>query len=137
MLGCCRSEPWTSWVSAVTICFFQIVDRLSFSETPNQLSTRAKAFILPNSQITSERTARLEIKSGKMLILLRTMESGTGRWMPQQPQPVEFANMFEQLFAGNLGMPIVQPYLTEAPWTMAELKKAVARLKANKAADGC
>ena len=68
MLGCCRSEPWTSWVSAVTICFFQIVDKPSFSETPNQRSTRAKTFIFPNSQITSERTARLEIKSSKMLI---------------------------------------------------------------------
>ena len=67
--------------------------------------------------------------------LLRTMEYGTGRWMPHQPQPVEFANMLEQLFAGNLGMPMVRPYLTEAPWTMAELKKAIARLKANKAAD--
>ena len=32
-------------------------------------------------------------------------------------------------------MPMVQPYLTEAPWTMAELKYAVARLKANKVAD--
>ena len=54
--------------------------------------------------------------------------------MQYQPQPVEFANMLEQLFAGNLGMPI-RPYLTEALWTMAELKKGVARLKANKAAD--
>ena len=32
-------------------------------------------------------------------------------------------------------MPTAQPCLTEAPWTMAELKMAVARLKANKAAD--
>ena len=56
-------------------------------------------------------------------------------WMPQQPQPVEFANMFQRLFAGNLGMPMAQPCLTETPWTVADLKKAVARLKANKAAD--
>ena len=32
-------------------------------------------------------------------------------------------------------MPMAQPCLTEAPWTMAELKKAIARLKADKAAD--
>ena len=65
----------------------------------------------------------------------RPMEYGTGRWMPQQPQPVEFANMFQRLFAGNLGMPMAQPCLTETSWTVADLKKAVARLKANKAAD--
>ena len=67
--------------------------------------------------------------------ILRTMEYGTGRWLPQRPQPLEFANMLEQLFAGNLGMPMAQPCLTEAPWTMAELKMVVARLKVNKAAD--
>ena len=38
--------------------------------------------------------------------------------------------MLEQLFAGNIRMP-----LTEAPWSMAELKGAIARVKANKAAD--
>ena len=43
--------------------------------------------------------------------------------------------MLEQLFAGNPGRPMVQPCLTEAPWTMAELKKAITRLKTNKAAD--
>ena len=30
---------------------------------------------------------------------------------------------------------MVQPCLTEAPWTMAELNKAITRLKTNKAAD--
>ena len=43
--------------------------------------------------------------------------------------------MLEQLFAGNPGRPMVEPCLTEAPWTMAELKKAITRLKTNKAAD--
>ena len=62
---------------------------------------------------------------------LRTMEYGTGRWMPQQPQPLEFANMLKQLFARKFGTPMAQSYLTEA----AELRKAVARLEANKAAD--
>ena len=32
-------------------------------------------------------------------------------------------------------MPMGQPCLTEAAWTMAELKKVVARLKANKVAE--
>ena len=66
------------------------------------------------------------------------MEDGTGRWLPEQPQTwqtCQFANMLEQLFAGNLGMPMAQPCLTKALWTMAELKMALARLKANKAAD--
>ena len=44
--------------------------------------------------------------------------------------------MLEQLFAGNFGMPMGQPCLTEAAWTMAELEKVVARLKANKVAGG-
>jgi len=43
--------------------------------------------------------------------------------------------MLEQLFAGNPGRPMVQPCLTEAPWTTAEPKKAITRLKTNKAAD--
>ena len=34
--------------------------------------------------------------------------------------------MLEQLFAGNAGMPTGEPCLTEAPWTMVELKKAIA-----------
>ena len=84
----------------------------------------------------SNQLERLLGQSSKWKIL-RTMEYGTGRWLPEQPQPFEFANMLEQLFAGNLGMPMAQPCFTEAPWTMAmvELKMAVARLKANKAAD--
>ena len=32
--------------------------------------------------------------------------------------------MLEELFAGNFGMPMGQPCLTEAAWTMAELKKS-------------
>ena len=43
--------------------------------------------------------------------------------------------MLEQLFGGNPGRPMVQPCLTEAPWTMAELKQAITRLKTNKVAD--
>ena len=82
----------------------------------------------------SNQLERLLGQSSKWKIL-RTVEYGTGRWLPEQPQPFEFANMLEQLFAGDLGMPMAQPCLTEAPWTMAELKMAVARLKANKAAD--
>ena len=67
--------------------------------------------------------------------ILRTMDYGTGRWLPEQPQPFEFADMLEQLFAGNPGRPMAEPCLTEAPWTMAELKKAITRLKTSKAAD--
>ena len=32
-------------------------------------------------------------------------------------------------------MPMARPCLTEAPWSMAELKRVIARVKANKAAD--
>ena len=46
-----------------------------------------------------------------------------------------YANMLEKLFARNPGMPMAQRCSTEAPETMAELKMAVARFKANKAAD--
>ena len=81
----------------------------------------------------SNQLERLLKQSSKWKIL-RTMDYGTGRWLPQQPQPFEFANMLEQLFAGNPGRPMVEPRLTEAPWTMAERKKAITRLKTNKAA---
>ena len=82
----------------------------------------------------SNQTERLLEQSSKWKIL-RTMDYGTGRWLPEQPQPFEFADMLEQLFAGNPGRPMVEPCLTEAPWTMAELKKAITRLKTNKVAD--
>ena len=84
----------------------------------------------------SNQLERLLGQSSKWKIL-RTTEYGTGRWLPQQLQPFEFATMLEQeqLFAGNLGMPMAQPGLTEAPWTMAGLKMAVARLKAKKVPD--
>ena len=82
----------------------------------------------------SNQMERLLEQSSKWKIL-RTMDYGIGRWLPEQPQPFEFADMLEQLFAGNPGRPMVEPCLTEAPWTMAELKKAITRLKTNKAAD--
>ena len=34
--------------------------------------------------------------------------------------------MLEQLFAGNLGVPLAQPCLPEALWTMIEFEKAIA-----------
>ena len=65
--------------------------------------------------------------------LTSVQRCSTSAHRPEQPQPFEFANMLEQLFAGNPGRPMVQPCLTEAPWTMAAPKKGITRLKTNKA----
>ena len=43
---------------------------------------------------------------------------------------IKFANMLEQGFTGNIGMPMGQPCLTKAPWNVAERTLADARLKA-------
>ena len=43
---------------------------------------------------------------------------------------IKFANMLEQMFTRNIGMPMGQPCLTKARWGMAERTLAVARLKA-------
>ena len=55
-------------VSAIMICSLRTVDCLSAMEMPHQRSARVKTFVLSKTQISSEKIAGLEIKSGDVLI---------------------------------------------------------------------
>ena len=45
----------------------------------------------------------------------------------EQPHPNDFADMLEDIFSGNFGQPMDRPMLTEAPWSMNELRVAIRR----------
>ena len=47
----------------------------------------------------------------------------------------DFAKMLEHLFHGDPAPPMPMPTLTEPPWTMAQLKHAISRLKSKKSGD--
>ena len=52
-----------------------------------------------------------------------------------QPHADDFAEMLARLFHGDPRPPMTRPTLTEPPWTMAELKHAISRLKVGRTGD--
>ena len=52
-----------------------------------------------------------------------------------QPHADDFAEMLARLFHGDPAPPMTRPTLTEPPWTMAELKHAISRLKVGRTGD--
>ena len=67
---------------------------------------------------------------------LRSMQFATKGFRQQPtPQPNPFADMFGQIFAGNPDRPCRPANLTEHPWSMHELQRAVGRMKIKKGAD--
>ena len=57
------------------------------------------------------------------------------RHVVEQPYPNDFADMLEDIFSGNFGRPMDRPMLTEAPWSMNELRVAIRRAKNNRTGD--
>ena len=55
--------------------------------------------------------------------------------MAGHPAANEFANMLEQLFAGDPGGELQPPRLTEAAWEKSDVYKAIKRMKPQKSAD--
>ena len=55
----------------------------------------------------------------------------------QQPEPNEFADMFEELFAGDRGGDLLPTQFTEIAWAKGEMYKAIKRTKVQKSADEC
>ena len=51
------------------------------------------------------------------------------------PSANEFADMLEQLFAGDPGRELQQPQLTETAWENSDVYKAIKRMKLQKSAD--
>ena len=55
----------------------------------------------------------------------------------QQPEPNEFADMLEELFAGDPGGDLLPTQFTENAWEKGEVYKAIKRMKVQKSADEC
>ena len=55
----------------------------------------------------------------------------------EQPHPNDFADMLEKdnIFSGNFGRPMGRPMLTEAPWSMNELRVAIRHAKNKRRGD--
>ena len=93
-----RPEPWTSWISTLAIYSFQIVGRCSDAKTANRAARANVSFQINKLHRKPQRDSKpnphqcLFRQSWKWNIL-RTMEYGTGPWLPQQSQPCGFANM--------------------------------------------
>ena len=66
---------------------------------------------------------------------MKGMLQPTSRRVMEQPRPNEFADVLEDIFAGNFGRPMDQPVLTETPWSMSELKVAIKRAKDKRTGD--
>ena len=78
---------------------------------------------------------RLCLNNSSSWNLMRGMLQPTGRHVVEQPHPNDFADMLEDIFSGNFGRPMDRPMLTEAPWSMNELRVAIRRAKSNRTGD--
>ena len=79
--------------------------------------------------------SKLLNRAAKGASLRQMLCSYSGKKLPLQPQPDEFADDLEALFAGNPPEPCRPSDLDETPWTMGELQCAIHRLKVGRAAD--
>ena len=61
--------------------------------------------------------------------LMRGVLQPKGRHVVERPHPNDFADMLEDIFSENFGRPMGRPMLTEAPWSMNELRAAIRRAK--------
>ena len=66
---------------------------------------------------------------------LQGISSSTSKPLHQHPPLDEFATMLEELFTGTSETPLQPHHLTEEPWTLQELMRAIEKLKLNKSAD--
>ena len=63
------------------------------------------------------------------------LQEATHQKMAGHPAANEFADMLEQLFAGDPGGELQPPRLTEAAWEKSDVYKAIKRMKPQKSAD--
>ena len=67
--------------------------------------------------------------------LLPRMKTATHQRVAGHPPANEFADMLEQLFAGDPGGELQPPQLTETAWKKSDVYKAIKRMKMQKSAD--
>ena len=67
--------------------------------------------------------------------LLPTMQKATHQRVAGHPLANEFADMLEQLFAGDPGGELQPPQLTETAWEKSDVYNAIKRMKLQKSAD--
>ena len=67
--------------------------------------------------------------------LLPRMKTATHQRVAGHPPANEFADMLEQLFAGDPGGELQPPQLTETAWEKSDVYKAIKRMKMQKSAD--
>ena len=65
------------------------------------------------------------------------IQAASHRTVSQQPEPNEFADMLEELFAGDPGGDLLPTQFTEIAWEKREVHKAIKRMKVQKSADEC
>ena len=65
------------------------------------------------------------------------IQAASHRTVSQQPEPNEFADMLEELFAGDPGGDLLPTQFTEIAWEKGEVYKAIKRMKVQKSADEC
>ena len=65
------------------------------------------------------------------------IQAASHRTVSRQPEPNEFADMLEELFAGDPGGDLLPTQFTEIAWEKGEVYKAIKRMKMQKSADEC
>ena len=65
------------------------------------------------------------------------IQTTSHRTVSQQPEPDEFADMLEELFAGDPGGDWLSTQFAEIAWEKGEVYKAIKRMKVQKSADEC
>ena len=81
--------------------------------------------------------SKVHLRQPNQWKLLQRLQHGIGRQVADQPPPNDFADMLANLFSGHPSNPFPPPQLTEADWSLQELRYAIKRMKANKASDEC
>ena len=109
-----------------------------------QDSPRPKTVNLPDSTSAETRTPSLEDMEGEKNYhakhpgnTLPGIQAASHRTVSQQPEPNEFADMLEELFAGDPGGDLLPTQFTEIAWEKGEVYKAIKRMKVQKSADEC
>ena len=100
-----------------------------------QLSFQIRKLHRQESRTWRSASLRLCLNNSSSWNLMRGMLQPTGSHVVEQPHPNDFVNLLENIFSGNLGRPMDRPMLTEAPWSMNELRVAIERAKNNRTGD--
>ena len=103
--------------------------------------SRKEAVVVSDPETSSSRITDMEICIFafvfEQLVFVELDAGNVAAYMSPccQPHPNDFADMLGDIFSGNFGRPMDRPILTEAPWSMNELRVAIRRAKNNRTGD--